>query len=321
MKKAFLTLATLVLLGTAFAQTKFPLVIVCSEMGADVYINDKLYTKTVPNLEIQLPPAVYSIKIAKVGFREFNQDVTVLAQSQGTILNAMLQPFRAPAQLGAPSTLLPMFPLNVTSNVPGAQVYINGNPVGQAPYGQNVVGGTYEIRVTAPGYSDFQQRMNVRSPTQVNAMLQGFSSQLSVSSNVDGAEVVINGNSAGRVPFVAQLPMGSYMVLVRAPGYLDFQQSVVVGNGGVQVNAFLQGASASWQFRVPEGFAYEKGKGQRQGARLWIDGVPQNDFAGQMMPGRHVVRFALGDLSAEAQVDAQSGRTYVFEPFIGINVR
>ncbi len=389
MKKAFLALVTLLALGTAFAQTKFPLTIVCSEMGADVYINDKLYTKTVPNLQIQLPPAVYSIKIAKIGFNEFSQNVTVRAR--GTTLNVVLQPLQPPAQIAPPNTLLPMFPLNINSNVPGAQVFLNGKPVGQTPYGQNVIGGTYEVRVSAPGYADFNQRMNVRSPTQVNAILQGMSSQITISSNVNGADVYINGNPAGKTPFSAQLPSGSYMLQVKARGYMDYQDNIVVGNGPLQVNAvlqplgyqlsvnaniqgalvfvngqqvgqtpfaatlppgnynlivraqgfidypaqlslngpqtvnaILQSAMASYQFRIPESFlnrGRDKETGRDRNVQLWVDGVLDTDLQGQLTAGRHVLRFVSGALAVETQVDIRLGRSYVFEPFIGINVK
>jgi hypothetical protein len=322
MKRIFLALAALFALSSAFAQTKFPLTIVCNEMGADVYINNNLYTKTMPNLVIQLPPAVYSITIAKPGFNEFNQSVTVRAR--GTVLNVILQPLQAPAMVPPPNTLLPMFPLNISSNVAGAQVYLNGKLSGQTPFGLRVVGGTYEIRVTAPGYADFQQRMNVRSPTQINAMLQGMSSQLSISSNVNGAEVIINGNPAGRTPFMGQMPMGSYSVRVRAPGYIDFQQDLVIGNGPAQINAILQGATASWQLNMPESLV-NKGNGRDQGqhrnVQFWVDGALQNGFAGQLMPGRHVLRFISGELAVETQVDIQAGRAYVFEPFLGLNIK
>jgi hypothetical protein len=399
MKKVLLTLITLVALSAAFAQTKFPLTITCNEMNADVYINDKLYTQTAPNLVVDLPIGVYAIKVMKPGFYDFHGSVTVRVRAN--VINAILQPLPPPPPPPAPVPVpglktskggtIPLFPLNISSNVPGAQVFINGRSVGQTPLSQNVLGGNYDIRVTAPGYADFQQRMNVRSPTQINAILQGMSSQFSVSSNVNGADVIINGNPAGKTPFSAQLPMGSYSVQVRARGYFDFQQNVVVGNGPSQVNAVLQplgyqvsvnanvqgaavivngqsvgqtpfatslapgnyslivrapgyidyqlqlsvngpqainatlqGATASWQFRIPEGFLNrerERDKDQRRNMQLWVDGVPENDFTGQMTAGRHVLRFVSGGLAVETQVDVQAGRSYVFEPFLGINVK
>ena len=393
MKRIFLALFALLAIGSAFAQTKFPLTIICNVMDADVYINNKPYTRTTPNLVIQLPPNTFNIKVAKAGFSDFNANVTV-ARS-GTTLNVNLQPLgAAPAQVAPAQTLLPSFPLNITSNAGAAQVFLNGNLAGATPFGANVIGGTYEIRVTAPGYQDFFQRMNVRSPTTVNAQLQSLGSQLSVNSNVNGASVLINGNPAGQTPFSGTMPNGSYTVVVRAPGYMDFSQNivinggplqvnamlqgqnqqlsvqcnvngadvyingnpagktplgaqvpqgsytiqvkapgfsdfsqnVVVGNGPAMVNAFLQPMLATWQLRLPETMRNKDSK-SRDSIQIWIDGAPQNVVqgpimaAGQLTPGRHVVRLAAGGLFSETQVDVQVGQAYTFEPFIGISVK
>jgi hypothetical protein len=465
MKRIVLAVIALLAIGSAFAQTKFPLTIICNVMDADVYIDNNLYMKTSPNMVIQLPPTTYNIKVAKAGFNEFSASVAVKASRSGTTLNVNLQPLAAPQTISPAQSLLPSFPLNVTSNVGGAQVFLNGKFSGTTPFGSRVIGGDYEVRVTAPGYQDFFQRLRVRNPTQVNAQLQstgsqltvqsnvngadvyingnpagktpfqaqlpngsynvvvrapgfsdfsqsvvinggnfvvnatlqGMSQQLSVLSNVNGAEVFINGNPAGRTPFAAQLPAGSYALMVRAPGYMDFNQSVVIGNGPAQVNAMLQGLSyqvsiesnirgalvlvngtqvgqtpfvsmmpmgnyailvrapgysdyqaqiavngnqsinaflqpmlASWQLRLPEGILNREGRqGQSRDRdiQVFVDGILQADArgpiaaAGQLAPGRHVIRIVSGGLAIEGQVDVQSGKSYVFEPFAGINAK
>ena len=293
MKKLVLSLFTFLIVSSVYAQTKFPLTIICSEMEADVYVNNRLYTKTTPNLQIQLPPAVYSIKIAKAGFNEFNSNVKVKAG--GTVLSVDLQPLSAPAQIKGPTPLVPTFPLNIVSNVPGAQVFINDQFKGTTPFGQNVIGGGhYNIRVSAPGYSDFTQTVTVKSPTQLNVMLQGSSSQLIISSNVAGADVYINGNLAGKTPFQAQVPQGSYNVLVKAPGYLDFNQSVVVGGGQNQVNAMLQGMSYQVNFDA-----------NVRGAVVFLNGQQygQTPCAANLNPGTYSVAVrAPGYVDYQAQI-------------------
>jgi len=245
MKKLLVVFFALVAVLGATAQTKFPLRVNCNLSDADLYINDKLYTKTTPNLVIQLPPATYSIKVARQGYLEYKANVTVPAG--GTTLSVTLQPIggaTAPAVIPAPS-LLATIPLNVLSNVAGAEVYLSGRLVGNTPLSTMVVAATYDIVVKAPGYLDFSQRLQVRSATQVNATLtpQIMQFGLSVNANVAGADVFINGNPAGKTPFNAQVPQGSYTVTVRAPGYIDFSQNLVV-NGPVQVNASLQPLAA-----------------------------------------------------------------------------
>lgn len=280
MKRTFTLVAILLALvsGTAFAQTKFPLTIVCNEMGADVYINNKLYTKTVPNLVIQLPAATYSVKIAKAGFSEFSANVAVT--NKGATLSATLAPLAPAAPAApAPSPFLPSFPLTVNANVAGADVYLNNKPSGKTPFGANVIGGTYEIVVRAPGYSDFSQRVQVNGPMTVNATLQAMGAQLTVSSNVQGAEVLINKNPAGKTPFSATVAPGSYAVTVRAPGFVEFNQNVVV-SGPVQVNATLQ----------PLSFALTV-SANVQGAGVFINGnqAGKTPFSATVAPGSYSV--------------------------------
>ncbi len=272
---AFAAIALALVASAAFAQTKFPLTITCNEMGADVYINNKLYTKTTPNLKIQLPVATYSIKIAKAGFNEFSATVSVT--NRGAVLNANLLPLAA--QVPPPTPFLPHFPLNVTASVRGAEVLIDNVYAGQAPLGKEVVGGTHEVVVRAAGYAEFRQRVQVKGPVQVNAVLQPLGATLSVNSNVAGAEVIINNNPAGRVPLSAQVPPGSYSVTVRAPGYLDFNQNLVV-NGPTQVYATLQGMSYSLSISA-----------NVQGAEVLINGNPvgRAPYSTQLPPGSYAL--------------------------------
>ncbi len=399
MKKIFVMFFAFLALCSVIAQTKFPLIINCNQMDADLYINNRLYTKTVPNLRIQLPPNVYNIKISKAGFLDFNANVTVKASGTENLLSVVLQPaqqVQAPATVQAPNSIVPSFPLRVVCNVQGAQilvdgkmvgatpndvqillgnhevrvvypgfadvvqmvnvkgmvsinamfqaqnqqlsvnsningasVLINGNPAGQTPFMAQMPNGSYTVIVRAPGYMDFSQNIVINGgPLQVNAMLQGQNQQLSVQCNVNGADVYINGNPAGKTPMMAQVPQGSYSIQVKAPGYGDFGQNVVVGNGPATVNAMLQPMLASWQLKLPDSMLNKDIKsGQSRGIQVWVDGTLQAETlgpivaAGQFFPGRHSVRVVSGGLAVETQVDAQAGRAYSIEPFIGINVK
>ena len=391
MKKALVLLFALIAVFGAVAQTKFPLRINCNLSDADLYINDKLYTKTTPGLVVNLPPATYSIKVARTGYLEYSARVTVPAG--GTTISVTLQPIGAvstPPSITAPN-LLASTPLNVLSNIAGAEVYlsgtfvgttplsikvvpaiydvvvkapgyrdfaqntkifaatqinatlsplviqatlsvtanvqgaevvINGNPAGRTPFSSQVPQGSSTVTVRAPGYLDFSQNVVVSGPVQVNANLQPLQATLSVSANVQGAEVLINGNPAGRTPFSAQLPQGSYTVLVRAPGYLDFSQNLLL-SGPVSVNAVLQPLAASFQVAVPEAYVNKDLKGGHWSQiMIYVDGVLQRGATGgQLLPGRHVIRVTSGGMAVETVVEAQAGRTYVLEPFMGVSVK
>jgi len=265
--------------------------------------------------------------------------------------------FLALLAIGAFASAQDRAPLQIYCNVSGAQVYLAGQLIGNTNPNLflNVRMGTYSLTVAKPGFMRFDTMVTVgQGGAQVQANLgtpgggmapntipvpnnipapppppQIFNYGLTVSSNVNGAMVFINGNQAGQTPLTAQVPAGSYTVLVRAPGFLDFNQNVVVGNGPAQVNAFLQSMIATWQLVLPDNVRNRDFRPEqfREGIQIWIDGARQDTApgpiiaSGQLTPGRHVIRLVAGGLSSETQIDVQAGQALNLVPFIGVNVQ
>ena len=61
--------------------------------------------------------------------------------------------------------------LTVNSSVARARVYVNNSSVGTAPVTRQVKRGPYTVRVTAPGYQDYEVSVTVTGNTVVNAVL------------------------------------------------------------------------------------------------------------------------------------------------------
>ncbi len=158
--------------------------------------------------------------------------------------------------------------LTIQSNQIGAQVYINDRPVGSTnPNFSYLVqqGQQYTIRVSKEGYPDFKTTVNVGSaPITVIANFGPGSPplpplpppppptttttiplppppprfSLTVKSNAPGSQVFINGTYAGNAPFSTSIAPGSYALTVRAEGYSEFRQNIIV-NGTITVTASL----------------------------------------------------------------------------------
>ncbi len=147
--------------------------------------------------------------------------------------------------------------LNIQSNQTGAQVFINDRLVGYTNpnFSFLVQPGRYDVRVSKDGYPDFKTSVSVgSSPVTIIANLGPGNPppttttiplppppprySLTVTANVPGAQVFINGSYAGNAPFGTSFAPGSYSVSVRAEGYTEFRQNVVV-NGHVTVAATL----------------------------------------------------------------------------------
>lgn len=55
--------------------------------------------------------------------------------------------------------------------------------------------------------------------------------KITVYSDVDGAQVVLDGAARGEIPFVAEVPAGRHRVRVSAPGYFDEERDVIAEEG------------------------------------------------------------------------------------------
>ena len=278
MKKIVILLFALATAIAASAQTKFPLTIVCNVMDADVYVNGHLYTKTTPNLNIQLPVGTWQIGVSKAGYQDFKANVAV--RVGGTTLQVNLLPLASQAPAPAANPFIPQFTLNITSNVPGANVTLSGKYLGQTPLGLTTYGGSYDLLVQAPGYDDYRQRIQLQGPLTVNATLQPMGSTLSVNSNVPGAQVIINGSAQGQAPFTMTLVPGTYNLIVRAPGYLDYTETFTL-NGPRTISANLQGQS----------YTLQASAANAPGALIFLNGnqVATGSYNATLPPGTYSV--------------------------------
>ena len=137
--------------------------------------------------------------------------------------------------------------LNVSSNVNGANVYVDDRLVGRTPLSRvAIAAGNRSIRVSANGYTDYVTNVVVRGNETVNVSANLGqvirNGTLSVTSNVAGAEVFIDNRRAGRTPInISDLNPGNYNVRVTAPNYADYTTTVSVQAGRTtNVSANLQ---------------------------------------------------------------------------------
>ncbi|MGH9459769.1 MAG: PEGA domain-containing protein, partial [Vicinamibacteria bacterium] len=128
----------------------------------------------------------------------------------------------------APTTDIPEFEpltgsLEVTANVDGATVYLDGEALGAAPVRREQVStGRHSIRVEAPGFQTFERPVNINSglESQVQALLEPAPVQLRVESDVPGASVFVDRRYIGTTPLtVDDLGPGRYDLTVSAEGY------------------------------------------------------------------------------------------------------
>ena len=120
--------------------------------------------------------------------------------------------------------------LEVTANIAGATVYIDGEAVGEAPlHREDLSTGRHSVRVEADGFQTFEWPVNINGGLEahVQAVLRPAPVQLRVGSDVPGAAVFIDRGYIGTTPLtVDDLGPGSYDVTVSADGYDMYAETV-----------------------------------------------------------------------------------------------
>jgi serine/threonine-protein kinase len=133
--------------------------------------------------------------------------------------------------------------LLVTSNPPGADIFINGaKQSGQTPANLPLGPGQYDLVLRLPGYEAYAGHVQVKDNVQtaLNAELkeksQNHVAWAQVTTTPAGAEIFIDGTSTGRFsPARVQMPSGVHTIGLRLNGYQGARRGVQVSEGGTVI--------------------------------------------------------------------------------------
>jgi hypothetical protein len=154
------------------------------------------------------------------GFEPARQTVQIDAGQQ-RVIAVELQPVE-----GEPGRIV------VQSNVDSAIVIIDNEERGNAPAVYQPAAGPHAVVVRAEGYQEYSTTCTT-APGQdcpVDAVLvpQQVRVRVAVQPGIRDAQLLVDGEPAGPVPFDGTLPAGSHVLSVTAPGYEDFRQQVLL---------------------------------------------------------------------------------------------
>lgn len=181
---------------------------------ASVYQNDALLGQTP--LTIDLLPNLYVLSFKKDGFAEARQ---------------LLEIDLGPPLIADEVTLEPLGgSLKIASTPPGGRVFIDDIYAGTSPLTFAAVADkNYVIRIEKDGYDRWDGDGSVASngTTEISASLEQQFGTLDIN-NSPVAAVYLNGEPQGVAPLEIRLPVDTYEVELRLPGYRAIRRQVAI---------------------------------------------------------------------------------------------
>ena len=127
--------------------------------------------------------------------------------------------------------------LRIVTNVPGANVFIDDREQGsrgQTPFEAPIAVGEHNIWIERPGYrtEETQAEVNVGEDVTVRVDLTRVDfGRLRVVSNITGAQVLVDGQLMGAVPFEGEVGSGPHRLRIESDGMKAFETQVDIRPG------------------------------------------------------------------------------------------
>jgi len=138
------------------------------------------------------------------------------------VLLLCLVPFASFAQSGAAGRRPSTYTIRISSNVQGADVAVDGKGVGVTPLSVSLAAGEHTVSVSARGYVPYSGKLAVSRDDTLNVTLRPAAYKVTIASNVQGADVAIDGKGVGTTPVGVSLGAGEHSISVSARGYTPY---------------------------------------------------------------------------------------------------
>ncbi len=217
-----------------------PELVVESKPGnAQIFVDNELFARTSSGGWAKittLAPGRHSLRVAAEGYADFEQAVELKAGQVVTVSAVLERPKFSPA------TLI------IESRPARAAVYVDGKLIGGTGAegkfrSADLAPGTHRVRVSAEGYADFEQSVELvaaRAVT-VTALLEPAkpsTAGLVLEAIPRGASVTVDDrlvdkSSPGGNLNIQDIPPGRHRVRVTAEGYAPFEQTIEISAGSI----------------------------------------------------------------------------------------
>ncbi|MDR0895749.1 MAG: SUMF1/EgtB/PvdO family nonheme iron enzyme [Prevotellaceae bacterium] len=184
--------------------------------NADVYIDGEKMGNT-PYSGKDFSSGKYQVTIKKNGYVDAEKEILVKKAETITESFTLQKKYSV---------------INITSNPDNADVYIDGEKVGDTPYsGKNFSSGKYQVTIKKNGYVDTEKEISVKEAETITESftLQKKYSVINITSSPNNADVYIDGKKMGNTPYSGKdFSSGRYKLIIKKNGYVDAEKEISV---------------------------------------------------------------------------------------------
>jgi hypothetical protein len=170
-----------------------------------------------PAARAGLTPGEHVVMARATGYEPVEQTVTVIAGRERVV------------SLRFTTTATDTARILVRASVPEATVTIDGEDYGNPPISIEPADfGTHSIVIRAMGYREVRRTCSV-GPSRncdIYVELNALGVPVRIEANVAGAQLFIDGEARGPVPWEGDLPAGTHRLEVRAEGYQSHEEQI-----------------------------------------------------------------------------------------------
>ncbi len=193
---------------------------------ADIYINDE--RRGTGSWNGPLKAGTYTVECRRERHRSTTTQIVVKPDKEETFMLAAPIPITGTVY--------------VTTKPTGARVYLDNVEKGISPVDlTDVIIGQHQIKVVLDNYKTETQQVEVKenSTTEARFELHDFA-LFNITSNPDGAQLVIDGKSQGLTPCQFDGTSGLYDIRISKKGYLDYHQQVRLNSSAPNLDIALR---------------------------------------------------------------------------------
>jgi hypothetical protein len=209
------------------AATNSSLRIISNEPDVEIFVDGEQKGKAPVTIQ-SIKPGEHIVGGRKTRFKAMEQTVRVAAGESAIVSFRM--------ELAPPDR--PKAILKVQSQVPNAEVFLDGSSLGRAPVDRNDLDpGKHYVVVHKDGFTDFKREIILleNQPVTLVADLSATGA-LRILSSPEGADVKIDGELIGKTPVQRDaVPSGDHIVEFKLAGFFDYKETMKIEGGREKV--------------------------------------------------------------------------------------